>query len=304
MVTKEELIESHNHGFGGSDAKMFLKIGQCGVGALSATELRRVLQVLGKYQPRPFEGNIYTDAGHQFEEWMRGKDSTFGYKQEFKLCGGRFGMFNVFAHADYYNPELQEVIECKYSQNTTDEVESDYAEQLQWYYMLGAQSVVLCHGWGSVFPFEVEGVEYRPIEPNDDVINTIWRGCEALATAIDEGYFNDMTADEVAVTQLDMASRDAVATIVMATAEIKRYEQKMAAARDLLCKAMEQSGILSITGEGFKISYVSPTTKRSFDSKKAIKDFPELDNEKYYKTSNVKASIRITMKENTPPQSK
>ena len=304
MVTQQELIESHNKGFGGSDAKMLAKIGRNGIESLSTTDIKRVLQILGRYEAKPFDGNVYTEAGHQFEEWMRGQDATYGYKQEFRLDLEHAAPFAIFAHADFYDPNNGEVVECKFSQSTTDEVLETYWEQLQWYYMLGANAVVLAHGFGDVFPFAVGGVNYVTVERDSDTIGALVDGIDELSNAIHEGYFNEITADDMDVRMLPVEHRDAVATIVTASAEIKRYEKMLADARDVLCEAMGKAGVLNITGEGFKITYVSPTTKRSFDSKKAIKDFPQLDDDKYYKTSNVKASIRITMKENTTPPSR
>lgn len=295
MVTQQELIDSHKSGFGGSDAKMFAKIGRNGIESLSTTDIKRVLQVLGRYEAEPFSGNVYTDAGHQFEEWMRAQDATFGYVQEHRLDAPSKPSFKVFAHADFWSPQLNEVIECKFSQSTTGEVIDTYYLQLQWYYMLGAESVVLAHGHGDVFPFAVEGVEYVHIQRDEAAVMAMVNGLAELQTAIDNGYFNDIvqTGD---VTALSVEVRDALATVVMATKEIKRHEKMLDDARTILCKAMEASGTLTIKGEGVTISYVSPTTKKTFDSKKAVKDFPQLADEKYYKLSNVKASVRVTVK--------
>lgn len=297
MVTQQELIESHNKGFGGSDAKMFAKIGRNGIESLSTTDIKRVLQVLGRYEAEPFSGNVYTDAGHQFEEWMRGQDATFGYKQEFRLNLEYAAPFTIFAHADFYDPNNGEVVECKFSQSTTDEVLKTYWEQLQWYYMLGANAVVLAHGNGDVFPFAVEGVNYVTVERDKDTIVALVDGIEELALAINSGYFDDKNSEEMDVRMLPVEVRDALATVVMATKEIKRHEKMLDDARTMLCKAMEASGTLTIKGEGVTISYVSPTTKKTFDSKKAVKDFPQLADKKYYKLSNVNASVRVTVKE-------
>lgn len=123
----------------------------------------------------------------------------------------------------------------------------------------------------------------------------MYYGLAVLQKAIDDGYFDDIvqTGDVIA---LSVEVRDALATVVMATKELKRYEKMMDDAREMLCKAMETSGTLTINGEGVTISYVAPSTKKTFDSKKAIKDFPQLADEKYYKTSDVKASVRVTVK--------
>lgn len=294
MITQQELIESHRSGFGGSDAKMFAKIGKYGVDSLSMTEARRIMQVLGKVDMPTWGGNVYTDAGHQFEEWMRGQDTVFGYVQEQRLNGPSQKSFTVFAHADFYSPDLEEVVECKYSQSETHEVLTTYWFQLQWYYMLGVKSVVLAHGHGGVFPFAVEGVEYVPVDRDEATVSAILDGIVELQDAIDGGVFKDMRV-EADIMELSSNEREAATLIVAATKEIKRYEKMMAEARDMLCKTMEMFGLMSIKGDGFTVSYVAPSERRSFDSKKAVKDFPELSDEKYYKTSAVKASVRVTI---------
>mgnify|MGYP007102645490 FL=1 len=45
-----------------------------------------------------------------------------------------------------------------------------------------------------------------------------------------------------------------------------------------------------------KVVYVAPTTKTTIDSKALKKDKPDIY-EQYRKTSNVKASVRITVKD-------
>lgn len=272
---------------------MFAKIGSNGIESLSTTEIKRVLHVLGKGEPQQFSGNVYTEAGHQFEEWMRGQDATFGYKQEHRLDAPPKPSFKVFAHADFWSPQLNEVIECKYSQSDTVDVIDTYYLQLQWYYMLGVKSVVLAHGHGDVFPFAVEGVEYVHIQRDEAAVTTMLYGLTVLQKAIDDGYFDDIVQGDV--TALSFEVRDALATVVMATKELKRYEKMLDDARAMLCKAMEASGTLTIKGEGVTISYVAPEVKKTFDSKMAVKDFPQLADDKYYKMSNVKASVRVTV---------
>ena len=82
MRNNEELKRSHANGFGGSDAKMFAKIGHVGIGALSTTEKKRILVALGKMEAADFGGNVYTEAGHLFEEWCEQHGLTAGCERE------------------------------------------------------------------------------------------------------------------------------------------------------------------------------------------------------------------------------
>lgn len=80
--------------------------------------------------------------------------------------------------------------------------------------------------------------------------------------------------------------------------EIKSKEitdQQKALKEDLL-KAMETHGVKKWDNEIMTVTYTAPTTRTSIDSAKLKKDHPDIA-EKYSKTSNVKSSIRIKLKE-------
>ena len=75
--------------------------------------------------------------------------------------------------------------------------------------------------------------------------------------------------------------------------KIKEQEEKLKA---ILLKAMEDNNIKKWEDDVLTISYIAPTTRNSIDTTKLKKDMPEVA-EKYTKTSNVKSSIRIKLKE-------
>lgn len=75
--------------------------------------------------------------------------------------------------------------------------------------------------------------------------------------------------------------------------EIKEKEEELKA---ILLKAMEDNNIKKWENDVLTISYIAPTTRNSIDSTKLKKEMPEVA-EKYTKTSNVKSSIRIKLKE-------
>jgi hypothetical protein len=80
-------------------------------------------------------------------------------------------------------------------------------------------------------------------------------------------------------------------------AQLKEYEKLADEYKATLLAWMEAHGVLNIRGDGFTVSYVSPTTRKTFDTKKAQADFPALKDEKYFKTSSVKSSVKITLKQ-------
>ena len=76
----------------------------------------------------------------------------------------------------------------------------------------------------------------------------------------------------------------------------KQAEAQAQELRAALMQAMEANGVTSFENENIKITYVAPTTRTAIDSARLKKDLPEIA-EKYAKISNVKASLRITLKE-------
>ena len=298
MRNNEELKRSHANGFGGSDAKMFAKIGTKGIESLSTTEKKRILVALGKMEADDFGGNVYTEAGHLFEDWCeQGNFIKNSEREKYIEREGLAKHFKIFAHADFYNEQTGTVYECKYSQDPTYKVFEDYFEQLQWYYMLGVQSVVLVHGWGAVLPFEVAGYGFQEVAKEEATIYYMKQGIEILDQAIDEGIFDDYKQTEIADTDMCGEAAKAVRALAYIMTTIKEAEQLANQHKETLLAWMEAHGVLNIKGEGFTVSYVSPTTRKTFDTKKAQTDFPALKDDKYFKTSAVKSSVKITLKQ-------
>ena len=295
MRNNEELKRSHANGFGGSDAKMFAKIGTKGIESLSTTEKKRILVALGKMEAEDFGGNVYTEAGHLFEDYCAEK--LFGFEREKYIeAEGLAKHFKVFAHADFYNEATNAVVECKFSQDETVKVCEDYFAQLQWYYMLGAGRVILYHGWGNVLPFDVVSTSLINVDRDDDFIACIRNGIAELDKAIEDGAFDDYDTTEVTVSEMDEETASSCRALGIVMVKIKEAEKLAEEHKATLLAWMEAHGVLNIKGDGFTVSYVSPTTRKTFDTKKAQADFPALKDDKYYKTSAVKSSVKITLK--------
>ena len=83
-------------------------------------------------------------------------------------------------------------------------------------------------------------------------------------------------------------------------AEFERNIKKLKEQEDLLKQSileeMEAKGIVKIENDDLLISYVAPTDRETFDSKKLREDNPDLYDE-YIKITKVKASIRIKVKQ-------
>jgi hypothetical protein len=300
MRNSEELKKSHANGFGGSDAKMFAKIGTKGIESLSTTEKKRILVALGKMEADDFGGNVYTEAGHLFEDYAANTAYSIAKgmeREKYMEAEGLAKNFKVFAHADFYDEATNAVVECKFSQDETMKVYEDYFAQLQWYYMLGADKVTLYHGWGTVLPFDVVGVLPIHVDKDEDFIAFIREGIAELDKAIEDGAFDDYKQTEIADTDMGGEAAKAVRALAYIMTTIKEAEQLANQHKETLLAWMEAHGVLNIKGEGFTVSYVSPTVKKTFDAKKAQADFPALKDEQYYKTSAVKSSVKITLKQ-------
>jgi len=88
-------------------------------------------------------------------------------------------------------------------------------------------------------------------------------------------------------------------TVIKAIADIatqkKALEDQDKIMREQLEKVMGECGIKSFENDLVKITYVEPTTRESIDSAKLKKELPDVA-AKYTKTSNVKGSVRISVK--------
>lgn len=99
-------------------------------------------------------------------------------------------------------------------------------------------------------------------------------------------------------TELDVMNStvpDVLKAITDITVQKKKLDEQEKLMKKKLQEAMEQHGIKSFENEHVKFLYVAPTTRTTIDSAKLKKDHPDIA-EKYSKTSNVSASVRITVK--------
>lgn len=88
-----------------------------------------------------------------------------------------------------------------------------------------------------------------------------------------------------------------VETLIKSIEEQKKQAEEQAKElRAALIEAMERNGVKTFENERIKLTYVEPTTRSSIDAAKLKKEMPAVA-EQYTKTSTVKASLRITLKE-------
>lgn len=118
--------------------------------------------------------------------------------------------------------------------------------------------------------------------------------CKDVCSGLKENCPEAFT-EETALAALKTEAADIIKDIAGLTLQKKRIEEQENVMRVQLVAAMEKYGVKSLNNEDVKLVYVAPTTKTTIDSTKLKKDLPDVA-AKYSKTSNVSASVKITVK--------
>jgi hypothetical protein len=161
--------------------------------------------------------------------------------------------------------------------------------QLSIYAYLVGESTGIWASKGQAYHFQQDGalkVVNIPLKPEEEVERLL--ECERNG----ELYTQALTG-----TEAQLAELAEVESLIKAIEEQKKAAEAQAVElRAAIMAAMEQNGCTSFENERIKITYVAATTRTAIDSAKLKKDLPQIA-EQYTKTSNVKASLRITLKE-------
>lgn len=291
----EEIRKTRVGGLGGSDAAILLRIGQAGLSALTATDNNRLCVMLGLIPVGSFGGNVYTAAGHKYEDWVE-EEQPWGekhYDREAVLEMPFAKKFKTFAHADFFNAETCVVVECKFVQADTDKVAQTYHAQLQWYYMLGAKEVYLMHGQGSVEPFEVAENALRHVERDQTAIDTMLNGIKILDDALESGWqpaqLEKVTIEETP--EIVRKAFDEMDAVKVQEAELKVRKDAATAVLKAYCEDWGLSGIVRAGENKRQAIYTKAGVTRTLDVDRLRKEHPEIDYEQYYKETKRAASI-------------
>lgn len=142
---------------------------------------------------------------------------------------------------------------------------------------------------GAAYHFNRDGelkVVDIPLKPMSEVTRLI--ECERNG---------EIYTQELTVVDVQLAKLAEVESIIKQIEEQKKTAEAQAVElRAAIMAAMELNGCTSFENDRIKLTYVAPTTRTAIDSARLKKELPEIA-EKYTKTSNVKASLRITLKE-------
>lgn len=307
VKTKKELKQAHQQeieqsrvgGFGGSDAKMFYKIGLNGLSALSNTDKMRIRVAKGIDEYKPIMQTEAMQKGHDFEDWFAEEfeENLSEFEREHKVEPESlfsFALnFYVFAHADFYNEEDKWAIELKCVSNI-DTVQDDYMAQLQWYFMLGCRSVGLIVCDSKAESFEDGLQDPVDIEPNEKYIEILLHGIKLLDDNWDA--LDLKIGDEWDESDLFPSEQKEVQLMTSYLQQIKAMEAQIEESKAKLLEMMTESGVKSIKSSSYNITVVPPGTTSRFDKKKLLSDHPEINEADYTATSERKAYLKITLK--------
>ena len=297
----EEIKTSRVGGLGGSDAAMVLKIGRNGLQALSNTDVKRLRVMLGFDEPCNFGGNAATEAGHAFEDYIADRLKMvypLGFEREAKMGGEDFGAFKTFAHADYLVTK-DHVIECKFVQDTTQNVLAKYYAQLQWYYYLGADCVTLCHGVGGVEPFEVIDYTFLDVPRDESAIEAISNGLRLIL----EYCQNEQAGSAPVEVDMQAKQRKLVRKYLTRKRKVDAMTAEMEQIKAELQAEMEAGNIAKVSGaldsnNTAVVIFRKGSTRRTLDTTKALARYPELNEQgDLWKTTTAKSSLTIQTKE-------
>lgn len=195
-----------------------------------------------------------------------------------------------------YNDVVAGTVDLIFEDGTIADIKTTatlHKEAISWQLFIYAYLYGMMHGSlpsvGKAYHFNAEGelrVVEIPLKPITEVARLI--DCERMGEIYTTGLY---------------VSHSALAELVEIEHIIKKIEEQKKAAEDqaqalrsAIMAAMEKNGVASFENDRIKITYVAATTRTAIDGTKLKKEMPEVA-EKYTKTSNVKASLRITLKE-------
>jgi len=195
-----------------------------------------------------------------------------------------------------YNDVVAGTVDLVFNDGTIADIKTTatlHKEAISW------QLSIYAYLWGLIFEqtpskgkayhFNAEGllkVVDIPLKPMAEVERLL--ECERNG----EIYTQELTG-----TDRQLAELAEVESLIKAIEEQKKAAEAQATElRAAIMKAMEDNAVTSFENDRIKITYVAATTRTAIDSAKLKKEMPEIA-EKYTKKSNVKASLRITLKE-------
>lgn len=272
----EEIRATRVGGFGGSDAALVLAIAKAieSGDKLTTTQRHRLNQLKGIEQVPQFS-NADTEAGHRFEDEVAATLNESWSRESviYDERGDIYENFRIFAHADFYWPIAGSVKECKWTRTLNlDGLRERYQPQLQWYYMLGAESVSLCY---CIVNAE-SGEEERgcvDVPRDDNMIDDLRAALRLIDCRFGE---LDTTITELDDTDIPDNIRQEILIMRELSAKIKGLEEARDQHRASVTEWMESKKATKAAGWWGSVTYTAASERKDFDKKAFAKDHPDL----------------------------
>ena len=290
MTHKTEIITSRKGGFGGSDAKMFLKVGKSGIESLSETDKMRIAVALGQIPYRETFTTKAMQAGNDFEEWI-GKSVLTDYESNPRIYAKeKYRNFEIFAHPDYVKDDV--ICEVKYTTADFQQTAKDYWAQLQWYYMLRMTSTVFLYKGNQGGDFRY--LDFAPIEKCNGDILTLVKGIQLIDDFCDTFVYEQK--EEWSVEDLLPFEQTDAQVMFQCLSEIKVLEEKVKEYRERMLNVLLENNVKSLKHDKYTLSVVGESIRSTFDKKQLLADHPEINESDYLKKSVVKPFLKINLK--------
>lgn len=155
--------------------------------------------------------------------------------------------------------------------------------------LFNSQNPVIKVERGQAYHFDKDGalkVVEIPLKPSNEV--------KKLFDAERNG---ELYKQELTVRGNELERLAELESIIKGIEEQKKVAEAQAQElRAVLMAEMEKNGVTKFENDRIILTYVAPSTRTAIDSTRLKKELPEIA-EQYTKTSNIKASLRITLKE-------
>ena len=288
---KNEIEATRVGGFGGSDAKMFYKIGLKGLASLNNTDKKRIRVAKGIDEYKPITVNEAMQRGHDFEDWYEKQPfAPLDAEREVAISSMLAKNFKTFAHADFFsNGEVWE-LKCL---GNPENAYNDYFEQLQWYHRLRATKVWLVVADSSK-EFE-DGVLF-PIEIKRDnnVIDILSNGIKLLDQNWDT--LDLEVGEEWTESDLLPFEKEDITVFASYLQRIQQLEELAEESKSKVFNFMKENGIKSLKSDYYTVTFIPESTTATLDKKKLFTAHPEIKEQDYIKTSPKKAYITVKLK--------
>ena len=288
---KQEIEATRVGGFGGSDAKMFYRVGLKGLSALTNSDKKRIRVAKGIDEYKPIYVNDAMQRGHDFEGWYEDISKKEGYKnvREKKFTRDLSVNFETFFHADFSDKNSIYELKCV---SDIFSVQEDYFEQLQWQHMISGMNVYLIVS-DSEYDFE-NHFDAIPIKRDERAIEILQNGIKL----IDENWetLDLNVGEEWNDSDLMPFEQREIEQMTLYLSEIKTLEAKADEMKANLFEMMKANNITSLKSEKYVINLIGESTTATLDKKKLFTTHPEIKEQDYLKTSPKKAYLKITLK--------